>query len=155
MNIRNIEKDDVNKVSELMLQVAKIHSSARRDIFKEKNIEEIKNEVNNRINNEENILVAEKNNNIFGVLIYKIKEVREHINLKDRTVLWIDELVVDENIRGKGIGKNLFLEANKIAKENNCDAVELNCWKFNAKAIKFYEKCGMHTQRLIMEVKIN
>ena len=32
------------------------------------------------------------------MLVHKIKEVREHINLKDRTVLWIDELVVDENI---------------------------------------------------------
>lgn len=155
MNIRNAQIDDVNMVSELMLQVAKIHSSARRDIFKEKNIEEIKNEVNNRMNNKENILIAEENNSIFGVIIYKIKEVREHINLKDRTVLWIDELVVDENIRGKGIGRSLFLEVNKIAKENNCNAVELNCWKFNRQAIKFYEKCGMNTQRLIMEVKIN
>lgn len=155
MNIRNAQIDDVNRVSELMLQVAKIHSSARRDIFKEKNIEEIKNEVNNRMNNKENILIAEENNSIFGVIIYKIKEVREHKNLKDRTVLWIDELVVHENIRGKGIGKSLFLEVNKIAKENNCNAVELNCWNFNRQAIKFYEKCGMNTQRLIMEVKIN
>lgn len=155
MNIRNAQIDDVNMVSELMLQVAKIHSSARRDIFKEKNIEEIKNEVNNRMNNKENILIAEENNSIFGVIIYKIKEVREHINLKDRTVLWLDELVVDENIRGKGIGRSLFLEVNKIAKENNCNAVELNCWNFNRQAIKFYEKCGMNTQRLIMEVKIN
>lgn len=155
MNIRNAQIDDVNMVSELMLQVAKIHSSARRDIFKEKNIEEIKNEVNNRMNNKENILIAEENNSIFGVIIYKIKEVKEHINLKDRTVLWIDELVVDENIRGKGIGRSLFLEVNKIAKENNCNAVELNCWNFNRQAIKFYEKCGMNTQRLIMEVKIN
>ena len=155
MNIRNAQIDDVNRVSELMLQVAKIHSSARRDIFKEKNIEEIKNEVNNRMNNKENILIAEENNSIFGVIIYKIKEVREPKNLKDRTVLWIDELVVDENIRGKGIGKSLFLEVNKIAKESNCNAVELNCWNFNRQAIKFYEKCGMNTQRLIMEVKIN
>ena len=155
MNIRNAQLEDINKISELMLQVAKIHSNARKDIFKEKNIEEIKNEVNNRMNNKENILIAEENNNIFGVIIYKIKEVREHKNLKDRTVLWIDELVVDENIRGKGIGKSLFLEVNKIAKENNCNAVELNCWNFNRQAIKFYEKCGMNTQRLIMEVKIN
>ena len=132
-----------------------IVSSAVDTFFKEKNIEEIKNEVNNRMNNKENILIAEENNSIFGVIIYKIKEVREHINLKDRTVLWIDELVVDENIRGKGRGRSLFLEVNKIAKENNCNAVELNCWNFNRQAIKFYEKCGMNTQRLIMEVKIN
>ena len=106
-----------------MLQVAKIHSNARKDIFKEKSIEEIK------------------------------KEVKEHINLKDRTILWIDELVVDDKVRKIGIGKNLFSEVKRIAKEKNYDAVELNCWNFNERAIQFYEKCGMNIQRLIMDLK--
>ena len=153
MNIRNAQIEDANKISELMLQVAKIHSNARKDIFKEKSIEEIKTEFNNRINNKENILVAEENNNIYGVIVYKIKEVKENINLKDRTTLYIDELVVDEKVRKMGIGKNLFSEVKRIAKERNCDAVELNCWKFNERAIHFYEKCGMNIQRLIMEIK--
>ena len=153
MNIRNAQIEDVNKISELMLQVAKIHSNARKDIFKEKSIEEIKTEFNNRINNKENILVAEENNNIYGVIVYKIKEVKEHINLKDRTTLYIDELVVNEKVRKMGIGKNLFSEVKKIAKEKNYDAVELNCWNFNESAIQFYEKCGMNIQRLIMEIK--
>ena len=117
--------EDINKISELMLQVAKIHSNARKDSFEEKSIEEIKIEVNNRINNKENILVAEESNNIYGVIIYKIKEVKEHINLKDRTILWIDELIVDEKVRKMGIGKNLFSEVKRIAKERNYDAVEL------------------------------
>jgi ribosomal protein S18 acetylase RimI-like enzyme len=153
MNIRNAQIEDINKISKLMLQVAEIHSNARKDIFKEKSIEEIKAEVNNRINNKENILVAEEDNNIYGVIIYKIKEVKEHINLKDRTTLWIDELVVDEKARKMGIGKNLFSEVKRIAKEKNYDAVELNCWNFNERAIQFYEKCGMNIQRLIMEIK--
>ena len=153
MNIRNAQIEDINKISELMLQVAKIHSNARKDIFEEKSIEEIKIEVNNRINNKENILVAEESNNIYGVIIYKIKEVKEHINLKDRTILWIDELIVDEKVRKMGIGKKLFSEVKRIAKERNYDAVELNCWKFNEQAICFYERCGMNIQRLIMEIK--
>ena len=119
MNIRNAQIEDINKISKLMLQVAEIHSNARKDIFKEKSIEEIKAEVNNRINNKENILVAEEDNNIYGVIIYKIKEVKEHINLKDRATLWIDELVVDEKARKMGIGKNLFSEVKRIAKEKN------------------------------------
>lgn len=117
MNIRNAQIEDINKISKLMLQVAEIHSNARKDIFKEKSIEEIKVEVNNRINNKENILVAEEDNNIYGVIIYKIKEVKEHINLKDRTTLYIDELVVDEKVRKMGIGKNLFSEVKKLQKK--------------------------------------
>lgn len=36
MNIRNAQIEDINKISKLMLQVAEIHSNARKDIFKEK-----------------------------------------------------------------------------------------------------------------------
>ena len=42
-----------------------------------------------------------------------------------------NELVVDEKLRGKGIGTKLFNETKKYAKNNKCDAVELNCWEFN------------------------
>ena len=96
-----------------------------------------------------------ENNNIVGVVIFKIKIVREHINLIDRKVIWINELVVDEKLRGKGIGTKLFNETKKYAKNNKCDAVELNCWEFNEKALRFYERCGMNTQRRIMDLKIN
>ena len=92
---------------------------------------------------------------IVGVVIFKIKIVREHINLIDRKVIWINELVVDEKLRGKGIGTKLFNETKKYAKNNKCDAVELNCWEFNEKALRFYERCGMNTQRRIMDLKIN
>ena len=47
MNIRNAQIEDINKISKLMLQVAEIHSNARKDIFKEKSIEEM------RLNKEE------------------------------------------------------------------------------------------------------
>ena len=155
MEIRNAEIKDINKMTPLMLQVAQLHFNARKDIFKEKSINLIEIELKNRFEDNENILVAEDNENIVGILIYKIKEVEEHINLKDRKILWIDELVVDEKIRGKGIGKRLFNKASKIAKSQNCDAVELNCWNFNENAIRFYEKCGMIIQRRIMEIKVN
>jgi len=154
MEIRNARIEDIDKMSKLMLQVAKIHSNARKDIFKEKNIEQIKLELKDRLDKNENILVIENGKELEGVIVFKIKEVKNHINLKDRNVLWIEELVVDETIRGKGRGKILFCEVKKFAKDKNCDSVELNCWNFNEQAIAFYEKCGMNIQRNIMEIKI-
>ena len=38
-----------------------------------------------------------------------------------------------------------------IAKKKDCKRIELNCWNFNEKAIKFYKKFGMKEQRIIME----
>lgn len=154
MIIRNAKINDINQMIPLMFQVAQMHYYKRKDIFKEKGVEEIKLELKDRLENNENILVAEENNSIVGVIIFKIKVVKEHVNLIDRKVMWIDELVVDKNLRGKGIGKRLFDEAKKYAKNNECDDIELNCWNFNENALKFYEKCGMTTQRKIMELKL-
>lgn len=155
MKIREANINDINQIASLMLQVAEIHFDARKDIFKEKSIEQIKSELKERFENNESILVIEENNEIIGVLIYKIKEIKKHINLKDRNVLWIDELVVAEKNRGNGTGKVLFKEVMKIAKIKKCNFVELNCWNFNKDAIKFYEKCEMKIQRNIMEIKVD
>ncbi len=152
MKIRESNINDINQITSLMLQVAEIHFDARKDIFKEKSIKQIKSELKERFENNESILVVEENKKIIGVLIYKIKEIKKHINLKDRNVLWIDELVVDEKNRENGIGKVLFKEVMKIKK---CNFVELNCWNFNENAIKFYEKCEMKIQRNIMEIKVD
>ncbi|MEI3394542.1 MAG: GNAT family N-acetyltransferase [Clostridia bacterium] len=107
------------------------------------------------INNEEKIsFVAEENEKILGIIVLKIKEVINHINLKNSKVLWIEELCVDENNRGKGIGKILINNAKEIAKDLKCERLELNCWEANKDAITFYEKQGMKSQRRIMEIKI-
>lgn len=87
-------------------------------------------------------------------MLLKIKEVINHINLKNSKVLWIEELCVDENNRGKGIGKILINNAKEIAKDLKCERLELNCWEANKDAIAFYEKQGMKSQRRVMEIKI-
>ena len=44
--------------------------------------------------------------------------------------------------------------AKDLAKELDCDNIELNVWEFNESAMKFYEKMGMTTQRRFMEIKL-
>ena len=45
------------------------------------------------------------------LVIYKLKEIKDHINLKDCKILWIEELGVEEKFRKNGIGKILMKEA--------------------------------------------
>lgn len=156
MEIREAKLKDVKQIAIIMEQISRIHYENRPEIFKEKSKKEIEDDVIQTIKNKERtILVAtDESLNICGVLIYKIKEVKNHINLKDSRTLWIDELGVDEKCRKKGIGKTLMKEVEKIAKSEECSRIELNCWNFNENAIKFYERQGMVTQRRIMEKKL-
>ena len=45
-------------------------------------------------------------------------------------------------------------DAKRIAKENDCDRIELNCWLFNENALAMYEHIGYKRQRIIYEMKL-
>ena len=59
----------------------------------------------------------------------------------------IEDVVVEKNYRGKGLGKMLLNHCLRYAKDQNCYKVILNCENKN---IKFYEKCGFINKNVEM-----
>lgn len=57
-----------------------------------------------------------------------------------KSVLWIDDIFVVEKYRTQGIGKKIFIECIKIAKERDCDRAEWHV--FGEASKKFYETFG-------------
>lgn len=53
--------------------------------------------------------------------------------------IYLEDLFVQPKMRGKGIGKKLFLEIVKIAKDRNCGRVEWSVLNWNKSAIDFYK----------------
>ena len=79
---------------------------------------------------------------------------QQHTNnsvLTDIKTLYIDDLCVDEKLRGKHIGKELYESAVKLAKENGCYNLTLNVWSCNPSAMRFYEAQGLVPQKIGME----
>ena len=72
--------------------------------------------------------------------------------LTDIKTLYIDDLCVDETLRGKHIGKELYESAVKLAKETGCYNLTLNVWSCNQSALKFYESLGLLPQKIGMEL---
>lgn len=52
----------------------------------------------------------------------------------------IEDVIVDEEYRGKGLGKKIVEFLIEYGKKKGCYKVVLNC---NSENIPFYEKCGM------------
>ncbi|MEG1742420.1 MAG: GNAT family N-acetyltransferase, partial [Acetivibrio sp.] len=71
--------------------------------------------------------------------------------LADIKTLYIDDLCVDEKIRGQHIGKTLYEDVVEFAKKQNCYNLTLNVWSCNEEALHFYEKCGLNPQKIGME----
>ena len=155
MKVREGKIEDIEQLVAIMKQTYNIHYKNRKDIFKKKEIETMKEWIRSEMDNKEKyILVAEENKTIYGVLIYKIKKIQNNINLKDCTNIWIDEICVDEKYRSQGIGKLLINEIKRIAKKLKYNKIELNCWEFNERARKFYKENGFESQRRIMEINL-
>lgn len=93
------------------------------------------------------ILVLLKDEKIVGYLAYEFKGKRTK-------KMHIDQLIITEKERKHGYGKKLMKEANNIAKENNCDRIELDCWCFNTNALSMYEHIGFERQRILYEMKL-
>ena len=155
MNIRRAKSDDIEQIAKILLQVSKLHSDNRPDIFKEKEVSELAKQYEEIVSdNEKIIIVAENEEKICGAMVCKIKVVEKSNNLKDCMTLNVDEICIDENCRSKGIGGMLIEEAKKLTKENNCCRLELNCWEFNKDAMRFYINQGFEVQRTFLEINI-
>ena len=66
----------------------------------------------------------------------------------------IDELIVDKNYRGKGVGKQLLSSAIKKSRKLVCCEVEVSTEKTNIKAREFYRQCGFTERGVLFEIDL-
>jgi GNAT superfamily N-acetyltransferase len=60
--------------------------------------------------------------------------------------LYLEDLFVKPELRGRGIGKSLFLELLRIAHAGDCGRFEWSVLDWNKPAIDFYESLGAKAQ---------
>ncbi len=152
MNIRRAQRKDMDRINELLYQVNMVHHMGRPDLFK----------VGKKYTDEElaviisddstPILVAvDGQDKVLGYAFCIFKQYVEDNLLTDIKTLYIDDLCVDETLRGQHIGKKLYDAAVAYAKEHGCYNLTLNVWSCNESAMRFYEKCGLKSQKIGME----
>ena len=147
LKIKEASLDDINNgLLEVYIEGYRYHQKGRPDIFSNITDEEIKNDLIQNFEKLKTIVITD-NELVVGYVSYSIK--KHHTSKLD-----VNQLVILEKYRGKGLGKKLMDEAKKIAKENNCDRIELNCWLFNENALAMYEHIGYNRQRIIYEMKL-
>ncbi|MBL8167500.1 MAG: GNAT family N-acetyltransferase [Acidobacteria bacterium] len=56
--------------------------------------------------------------------------------------IYLEDLYVDEDQRGKGFGKALLIHLARLAEERNCGRLEWSVLDWNEPAIKFYKSLG-------------
>jgi GNAT superfamily N-acetyltransferase len=95
-------------------------------------------------------LVAEMEGTPVGFINFTIRQTILH---RSPSAL-IDELVVAKEYQGKGVGKQLVLAAVEKCKQLGCCEVEVSTETTNAKARKFYKKCGFTERGTLFEADL-
>ena len=90
------------------------------------------------------IVALEKGNVIGYASIHYIKKITRKSGI-------IEDVVVKENQRGKGIGKLLVKNLIEKAKKNDCDKIILSS---SEKNLKFYQKLGFQKNEFEMIMRI-
>lgn len=80
-------------------------------------------------------LVAVENETVYGMAIYHLK----YSTWKGKGV-YLDDIVVTESMRGKGIGKLIFDEVIQEAKKMKAKQLHWQVLDWNEPAIQFYKK---------------
>jgi len=90
---------------------------------------------------------AYEDNKLVGVLIAEFRTWNNS--------LWIAEIVVADNCRGKGIGNALMDDLIHIANENQIRVIGLETQSINLPAISFYRKKGFEVDGLDLSLYSN
>lgn len=142
LKIRSAEYDDFKDIFELLKQLWPNSNLDHNQLFKVFKVG-VESEM-------QKFIVGKINNKIIGFCSLTIKNN-----------LWlagnlghIDELVIDVEYRGCGLGKRMIELMTKIAKESKCKRIELDTAFHRKKAHKFYESVGYENRAYLFSKKL-
>lgn len=154
MIIRPITAQDCATVLHLFQQVHDLHAAARPDTYRPSPQAMDEGYFHSLLQSTDALLFgAEEAGQLVGFLHMTIKHTPNNRLVMPRSILYVEELVVEQAYRGKGIATALFAWVRQTAREQAVDDIELMVWGFNRSAIGFYEKMGMQVKNLKMEMK--
>ena len=84
------------------------------------------------------VIIAEEDEKPVGFALY----FHNFSTFVGKPGIYLEDLFVEPEMRGKGYGKALLIELAKIAKERNCGRFEWSVLDWNTPSIEFYKSLG-------------
>ena len=84
------------------------------------------------------LLIGCNNNRALGYALF----YNNFSSFRGRPGIYLEDIFVDQHVRGCGLGKSLLLEVINVARERNCDRCDWLVLDWNEKAKKFYKSVG-------------
>lgn len=132
--IRSAEKKDISAIINLIKELAEYEKLLHLVKTTEKNIEEVLFGENKFIE----VLIAEYEGKLAGQALF----FKNFSTFLGKPGIYLEDLYVKPEFRGKGIGKALLMKIIALAKERDYGRVEWCVLDWNKPAIDFYKSLG-------------
>lgn len=154
MKVRMAQEKDIERIHSLLVQVAMVHHKGRPDLFKAGKSKYTDEELKVLLRDASRPILAavDENDCMQGYAFCIFQQYKDHNIMTDIKTLYIDDLCVDETMRGHHIGRMLYEAALDFAREHGCYNLTLNVWSCNENAMNFYQSCGLKPQKVGMEI---
>jgi ribosomal protein S18 acetylase RimI-like enzyme len=155
LNLREAILDDRIQLDELFREELEYHARLLPNIFKIPEIVIDELWLKTILTNKNTFLVvSDQNGKIVGAILYKIDANPGDAIYEERKFGYIEELIVKEIFRGKGIGKKMFDYAINDLKNRDIIDIELNVWENNTTAQKFFKNHKFKTIQRRMKLDL-
>ncbi len=154
MYIRRAKEADMAGMNKLLRQVLTVHHNGRPDLFKG-NVKKYTDEELLEILQDDTRPVfvgVDKQEQVLGYAFCVYQQHSDDHILTDIKTLYIDDICVDETVRGQHIGKQIYEYVVRFARENDFYNLTLNVWSCNPGAMEFYQRMGLVPYKVGMEL---
>ena len=155
MEIRLATPADIPGMIHLLKQVGQVHHDIRPDLFRDGAQKYSEADLAELLKDDTRpIFVGIEEGRMLGYCFCILEEIKNDPVLQDVKSLYIDDLCVDETIRGRHVGSRLYDHVCAYAKSIGCRSVTLNVWCGNDSAMVFYNSRGMKPRKIYMETTL-
>ncbi len=155
MQIEIKETKNATLLAELNEGIQSLHMRMYPNVFKPYNKEAIEKAFENMLKLDHCIAyLAFNGEEVLGYMLCFIDHRAESPFTYERYDLYIDQVFVREEFRGKGISKALFEHAKAFAENMKMSRLHIDHWNYNEEAGNIFEKMGFETYRIQKELRI-
>jgi ribosomal protein S18 acetylase RimI-like enzyme len=157
MVVRAALPRDIPGIAALLLQVLAVHNAIRPDLFKPVGAKYTGEEIEKIIADPLTpvfVCVDGVTGTVLGHCFCKVLDKPETGATYPVKSMFIDDLCVEESVRGKHIGSKLLDFVTEYARDNGFYNITLHAWEGNDPALAFYRNSGFTAQQYTLELKL-